>query len=155
MYYGRCCVFVDGVSWAAHVHILPSNEDKASATHIIHKPTGTGVKLQDIDVNEVDKSWFFADNHDDLKVSLTNGRHLKVSLYDLVGDIHYYKNLDTEISKHYGSDDWKQNFGSEMASARKAATDEFAAKKEELVAAAKEAGVDLANTPAKKRRVRG
>ena len=48
-----------------------------------------------------------------------------------------------------------QNFGSEMASARKAAKDEFAAKKEELVAMAKEAGVYLANTPAKERRARG
>ena len=80
---------------------------------------------------------------------------MKVSLYDLVGDIDYYKNLDKETSKLYGSDSWMQNFGSELAATCKAAKDDFAAKKEELAAAAKEACVDLANTPAKKRRVRG
>ena len=142
------------MSWAAHVTILPSDADKSDATHIIHKPTGTGVLLADVDVKELDSSWYFCDNFDDMKVSLTNGKHLRVSLYDLVGDIDYYKNLDNEITKHYGSDDWKQNFGYEMASARKTAKGEFAAKKEELVAAAKETGVDLANTPAKKRRIR-
>ena len=157
MFFVGChCVFLDGVNWASHVTVLSQTADKSEATHIIHKPTGTGVKLQDIDVVEVDKSWRFSDNFDDLKkVCLTNGQYLKVVLYDLVGDIDYYKNLDQEITKHYGSEDWMQNFGSEMAVARKAAKDDFAAKKEELVAAAKEAGVDLTNTPAKKRRTRG
>ena len=155
MYYGWRCVFLDGVSWAAHVELLPANVNKATATHIIHKPTGTGVKLDDVDVKEIDNSWFFVDNFDDLKVALTNGKYLKVSLYDLVSEIDYYKNIDKGISKHYGSDDWMQNFGSEMAAARKAAKDDFAAKKDELVAAAKEAGVDITNTPAKKRRIRG
>ena len=108
-----------------------------------------------MDVNEVDKSWIFNDNYDDLKATLTNGKHLRVSLYDLVAEIDYYKNIDQEITKQYGSEDWMQNFGSEMAAARKAAKEDFAAKKDELVAAAREAGVYLINTPSKKRRVRG
>ena len=95
------------------------------------------------------------DNFDDIKVALTNGKHLKVSLYEIIYETDYYQNMDTEITKHYGNDEWKQNFGSEMAATRKAAKDDFAAKKEELIASAKEAGVDLANTPAKKRRIRG
>ena len=143
------------MKWAKHVTILPVDESKANATHIIHKPTGTGILLNDIDVKEVDNSWYFTDNFDDLKVSLTNGKHLKVALYDIISYIDYYQNMDKEITKHYGSEDWMQNFGSEMAAARKVAKEDFATKKEELVAAVKEAGVDITNTPAKKRRIRG
>ena len=155
MYYVLRCICLDGVNWAAHVTVLPPTCNKSEATHIIHKPAGTGVKLTDIDAKDLDNSRYFLDNFDDMKVALTNGKHLKVSLFEIIAEIDYYQHMDKEISKHYGNDEWKQNFGSEMTTTRKAAKGDFAAKKEELVAATKEAGVDIANTPAKKRRVRG
>ena len=106
----------------------------------------TGVKLTDIGVSEVDASWYFMDNHDDEKVSLSNGKHLRVALFDCIHYISYYADMDKETTKHYGSDDWMQNFGSAMAAARKEAKVDFAAQKDDLYAKAKEAGVDITHT---------
>ena len=126
------------------------------ATHIVHKPTGFACSLDDIGVTGQDHSWQFVDNDDDMKACLSNGKHLKVTLHPMFQKLDYYTKFEDCITHHFGDASWKESFGSEMAEARKAAKSEFADAKDKLVAAAKEAGVDVTTpTKSKAKRVRG
>ena len=126
------------------------------ASLVVHKATETMFKLEDIGFNDIDDSWTFTDNDDDYKVALTNGKHLKVSLFALAQGLDYYTKFEELVAKAYGDFEWKKYFWGghgNCAQKKEEAKAEFASKKEELMESAKAAGVDL-STHNKKERIR-
>ena len=96
--------------------------------------SGVGVALDDLGISGVTKEFTIINNMDEQKAMVSNGKRLKVSLFeDMPTTTHeYWTGLDARITKHFGGDAWQEMFGSEMQQKRKAAVADLAEKEIKL-----------------------
>ena len=96
----------------------------------------------------VTKEWVIVDNHIDVLAKMSDGHALSIDLFWRFKSHKYYTELDSRVSKAFGSDAWLESLGPNMTAKRKAAVEAVALKEEELADAMKESLAD--GTPTKK-----
>lgn len=125
---GKAGNWAFGKSKAAAAGGAPTYEEckPSDATVAFHRYGRISVGLAALGLPNVGDEWRFEHAGSDVDVMIVNGKGLQCKLWSHIKDEPYYTQVNARTSAAFGSDEWKNSFGEEMAEARKTQKTEIA-----------------------------
>lgn len=120
------------------------------ATHVLHKASGMAVSLADLGIPKVEGGWFFEKNWSEESCCLSNGKRIKVTLWDDFKHNEFFK-YDSRLTKKFEHSVYFTILGEKVKEERNQKTKGAMELHRAAQDAIKQAGISN-TTPLKKRR---
>lgn len=126
--------------------------DVRQATHVVHKASKVKVPLEALGISKVEDGWNFMNNLNEEAAMITNGKRLRISLWDDFKENAFFK-YDDRMKAAFPDTNWMRFMGDQVKKDRQADTKAAMDAMEVAQQACKRAGLATAvPTPVKKRR---